>query len=273
MGRQYRPLREWCYTCCTDHAGAKECPGALYATGQERHGWRVLVQTQFGMEIYGVLVAPSRGVWRARVLTYPNILWILPEGGSIKFVGGGPREAEHNAIAFIKHHCKTRGLEIQKKLPTVESGAVDPEYSEAIARPRGTGSNQRKLQGMPLMFGLGHVTQEAATDNFSEGGMFVRTEAPLPKDSPIQIQLELEGMRIPLSGIVQWARTGEEAGRPAGMGVRLVRPAPRYIHYVRQKLKADRNNMLPEPAGTPDPAAEDSAADPAVAASAPAEAP
>ena len=244
MGRQFRPLREWCYTCCTDHAPRDACPGPLLATGEERHGWRVLVTTPFGAEIYGVLVASCRGVWRSRILTYPNILWILPSGGSLKFVGSGPRDAEAQAVEFIKQHCKTRNLEIEKKLPAVESGRVDPEHDAAIAGALRVESRKRKVDGIPLKFGLGHVTEEATTDNYSEGGLFIRTDSPLPQESAVRIQLELQGLRIPLKGVVQWVRETEEDGRPPGMGVKIERPPPRYIHFVRQKLKGSRSDSM-----------------------------
>jgi hypothetical protein len=249
MGDRFRPLRDWCYTCCTDHTTTEPCPGNLQATGDERHGWRALVATPFGHEIYGVLVAPTRGSWRARIVTYPNILWILPDGGSIKFVGDDARGAEKKAIAFIRHHCQLRGLTIQKrKLPLTDSGAIDPEADPAIAAALGGSSNSRKVLGFPLRFGIGHVVHPGSTDNLSEGGMFVRTDAPLPEKSPVQIELEADGLRIPLKGVVKWVREGAESGRPNGMGVELLRPPPRYLHFVRQRLKIDRDKALLEPA-------------------------
>lgn len=252
MARIFRPLREWCPYCCTDHTPEARCPGPLLATGEERHGWRVLVKTPFGSEIYGILVAPGRGVWRARVITYPNILWVLPDGGSMKFVGDGPREAEHLAIEFIKYHCSQRDLKIEKKLPVVDSGAVDPELAAVVSGGLTAESTKRKLQGVPLKFGVGHVTESASTDNLSEGGMFIRTQSPLPPESSILIELEVDGLRIPLKGVVYWTRPADENGRPAGMGIKLDSPPPRYIHCVRQKLQPERSETLPDvcmPAG------------------------
>jgi len=239
MGSQFRALREWCRTCCTDHSVHAECPGPLFATAEERHGWRVLVITPFGPEIYGVLVARSRGLWRARIVTYPNILWILPDGGSIKFVAAGPGDAEHQAIEFVTRHCRQRGLQIEKKLPTVESGAVDPEHDPAIRDALAVGSAERKILGIPIRFGVGHVTQEATTDNISERGMFVHTDSPLPEGSSIHLHFDVEGLRMQLSGVVRWHRSDRVSGRPIGMGVEIHRPPPRYIHFVRQKLKTE----------------------------------
>ena len=85
-------MSEWCEICCTTHLPSHRCPGDLQATEDERHGWRVNVETPQGIEGYGVLVAPTSGPWRARILTYPNILWLVPGGrATIKFVGDTAR--------------------------------------------------------------------------------------------------------------------------------------------------------------------------------------
>ncbi len=56
-------------------------------TGPEERRWQIAVETPRGIEGYGVLVAPSGNRWRARILTFPNILWTIPGGGtSIKFL-------------------------------------------------------------------------------------------------------------------------------------------------------------------------------------------
>ena len=78
----------WCPICQTQHATRKDCPGEVLASGPERHGWRVLVRTPTRAEVYGVLIAESEDRWRARVVTYPNMLWSVPGGrGTLKFVG------------------------------------------------------------------------------------------------------------------------------------------------------------------------------------------
>jgi hypothetical protein len=69
----------------------------------------VNVETPFGHEAIGVLLAPSHDVWRARILTYPNVLWAAPGGrGAIKFVGDTPAEAEARAIKFVEEHVRAK---------------------------------------------------------------------------------------------------------------------------------------------------------------------
>ena len=78
----------FCQVCATQHGEREDCPGELRATGPERHGWAVAVDAQRGVDLYGVIVAPSGPRWRARIVTFPNVLWTMPGGrGTIKFVG------------------------------------------------------------------------------------------------------------------------------------------------------------------------------------------
>src|SRR5260221_8463718 len=99
----------FCRVCGTEHQGPASCPGELPATGVERPGWRVQVETPFGHEAIGVLLAPSHEQWRARIVTYPNVLWTAPGGrGTLKFVGDTPEQAEARAIQFVEQHVRAK---------------------------------------------------------------------------------------------------------------------------------------------------------------------
>jgi uncharacterized protein (TIGR02266 family) len=221
--------------CGTSHDAGDECPGVLLATGPERHGWRVLADTPQGPEVYGTLVAPAGDRWRARVLTYPNVLWIVDRGNTVKFLGSTPRQAENAAIEFIKSHCKRRGFTMRTEVPAVESGEVDLEQDESAASSEAMRASRRQLHAVRVRYGVGRPNREAATDDLSEGGLFIRTDEPVPEGTLLQLRLDVEGFGIPLRGVVRWTRDEEEEGRPGGMGIKLVNPHPRYIHYVRQQ--------------------------------------
>ena len=70
----------WCRFCLSQHSSDLDCPGPLEATGVERHGWRVTVQTPLGTEAYGVLIAECDSRFRARILTFPNVLVTAHQG-------------------------------------------------------------------------------------------------------------------------------------------------------------------------------------------------
>jgi hypothetical protein len=237
MTPQAESVKTWCLTCGTLHGDVDECPGELLATGPERNGWRVLVDTPQGPEVFGTLVAPAGDRWRARVLTYPNVLWIIPRGNTMKFVGSTPASAEKAAIRFIKAHCEARGYTARTEVPAVESGGVAPEQDAKAARSEAVRAAQRQLRAVRVAFGSGRPDREAETDDLSEGGLFVRTDEPMPVGTNLQLRLEADGFGIPLRGIVRWTRDEDEDGRPRGMGIELVNPHPRYIHYVRQQQK------------------------------------
>jgi len=230
----------WCLGCCTQHDKHAECPGELLATGPERHGWRVLADTPRGPEVFGTLVAPAGERWRARILTYPNVLWIIRGGHTMKFLGSTPKQAENAAIAYIREHCKRRSFPTRTEVPSVESGAVDREEDASVAGSEAVEASQRQLRAVRVRYGLDRPTEAAETDDLSEGGLFIRTDEPMPIGTNLHLRLEADGFGIPLKGIVRWLREEEEDGRPRGMGIRLVAPHPRYLHYIRQQRNSSR---------------------------------
>jgi hypothetical protein len=221
----------WCPVCQTRHASRKDCPGELLATGPERHAWRVKVSTPTRTEAYGVLVAESGDRWRARVLTYPNILWSVPGGrGTLKFVGDTAQDAERKAIEFIREHCREREYELAENGPSVESRPVDTEPAP-VQQPRGS-RGSRHLRSLVVRYGEEKPDRVGMTADLSKSGLFVIADDPLPLGTDVKMLLELERYSVPLGGKVAWLRDKAEQGRPAGMGILLKTPPNVYARYV-----------------------------------------
>jgi len=192
------------------------------------------VETPHGLEAYGVLLAPSWELWRARILTYPRSMWCVPGGSSaVKFVGRTPIEAERRAVDFIREHCRARGY-----LMRDEAGAAQPARTEATAgpirlqAPAGPPA-ERKERFVWVRFGLAEPTESGKTGNLSETGLFVITDSPVQQGHWLDLMLETEDDAIPLQGEVRWMRISHHAGRAPGMGIQLQTPPPSYIDYVR----------------------------------------
>jgi hypothetical protein len=181
-----------------------------------------------------VLVAPVEDLWRARILTYPNILWTVPGGGgTIKFVGRSAREAEAAAIAFLREHVRARGYTMRDELAIVEPDDFDPEaIRHGLARPQGPPA-PRRIRFLPVRFGVTQITEQAGTGNLSETGLFIITNSPEDRYTWLNMLLEVEEDRIGLQGLVRWTNRRHHAGRSPGMGVQLKAPPPSYIDYVR----------------------------------------
>jgi len=221
----------WCPVCQTRHASRKDCPGELLATGPERHAWRVQVQTPTRTEVYGVLVAESRERWRARIVTYPNMLWSVPGGrGTLKFVGDTAEEAARRALAFIREHCAALGYKVAERGPAVESRPVDAEAAPA-QQPRGS-RDPRHLRSLVIRYGAEKPERLGMTADLSKSGLFIITEDPLPAGCELKMLLELDRYSVPLVGKVAWRRAKAEQGRPAGMGIQLRTPPHVYARYV-----------------------------------------
>jgi Tfp pilus assembly protein PilZ len=221
----------FCPVCGGTHAEPRDCPGELRATGPERHGWRVAVETPFGIEAYAVLVAPSFDLWRSRIITYPNVLWTVPGGAvTVKFAGRSPQDAEAQAVAFVEAHINARGYVRRDGL---DLPAVSRIHAEAAANVQATqGPALRKMRAMPVHFGTGQALFAAMTGNLSESGLFVMTLVPFDPGTDLRVLIDLETGRMGLRGKVVWKRERLVLGRPVGMGVQLVAPPEPYREFV-----------------------------------------
>jgi hypothetical protein len=224
----------WCAFCGSQHEQARDCPGPLEATDTERHGWRTNVETPQGIEAYGVLVAESDELWRARILTFPNVLWLAPSGNNaMKFVGATAREAEGKAIDFIIAHCRTRGLRLcTENAAGWAANLKAVEIDNSIQRIKGPQSN-RKIAFTSIRFGRFRPQMQAGIGNVSETGLFIITDTPVQSGNLIRMRLELETYAIPLKGEVCWVRSRLEQGRSPGMGIKLEQPPSIFAQYVR----------------------------------------
>lgn len=224
MGEERANLPNWCVTCGTRHELERRCPGELPATGEERAGWTILARTAAGVLRYQVMLAPAHELWRARVRTFPNVLWLVPGGSaSLKFVDGTRLGAERQAIEFIEAHCHERGFAMQR-----EAAALWAEHECDGHKPA-----PRKIRFLPVRFGLGGPSEKAGTANLSETGLFIVTDAPAEPGQQLRLVLEIEELALPLLGEVRWRRTDHQLGGVPGMGVQLMQPPRPYLRYVR----------------------------------------
>jgi len=233
MGLQVVP-HAFCRVCGTDHQATASCPGELHATGAERPGWRVNVETPFGNEAIGVLLAPSYDQWRARIVTYPNVLWTAPGGGgTLKFVGETPEQAEAQAIRFVEEHVRRKRYLRRDAVVSVRAVHV-AQARPAAPHPRGpaTAAILRKRRCLPIRFGTDRASVRGVTVNLSAEGMFVGAPLPLEEGRSLRLHLYLEGNTLPLRGLVMWNRERGEPDRPAGMGILLSQPPLLYQSFV-----------------------------------------
>lgn len=222
--------QRFCSVCRSGHGDLETCPGELRATGAERPGWRVGVETPFGHEEIGVLLAPSHDRWMARIVTYPNALWSAPgRRGALKFVGETPEQAEAQAIAFVERHVKAnrfsrRDLSAPARSPIASHarGSAHPAFAAAL----------RKSKCLPVRFSLDRAISRGVTVNVSAEGMFVGVASPVDGGRSLLIHLDLDGHTLPLRGLVMWKRRRAEPDGPAGMGIRLSDPTPLYQSFV-----------------------------------------
>lgn len=216
----------FCCVCGSEHYGPGSCPGELRATGVEKPGWRINVETPFGHEDIGVLLAPSNDQWRARILTYPSTLWTAPGGrGTLKFVAETKEQAEAQAIAFVRRH-------VEAKRSTVQSTAAAQRPAAACGSRHLVAVVPRKARLLPVRFGSERALTRGMTVNLSVDGMFVGVAQPEEGGRSLLLHVDLDGHTMALRGVVMWNRRRGSAQRPTGMGIRLSNPSPLYQSYV-----------------------------------------
>ncbi len=221
----------WCTICCTRHTPGGDCPGNLLATGPERHARKFAVTGDNHLEYYGVLIAEAGEYWRARIFTYPNMLWSVPGArGTIKFAGATAKEAETLAIEFLREHCEQRRYTMQDATDDPPAGQIEKESADRLS-PRG-GKEERHPCKVPIRFGEEKATHWGTTANLSLVGIYIATDKVLEKGKRLRMLLDIQAYTMSLLGTVAWVRVKEEPGKPKGMGVLLQQPPAFYKRYV-----------------------------------------
>ena len=201
------------------------------ATGPERHARKFKVTQHKHVEYYGVLIAESGDLWRARIFTYPNMLWSVPGGrGTIKFAGATAAEAEAQAIEFLTEHCTDRRLTLQESDDEKPPGRVEKEQAARLS-PRG-GKEERHSRKVPIRFGEKKAERAGTTVNLSRTGIYIATANPIEIGKRVRMSLDIPEYTIPLTGTVVWVRINPIPGKPRGMGVQLQQSPALYRRYV-----------------------------------------
>lgn len=108
------------------------------------------------------------------------------------------------------------------------------------------GSERRRHPRVPYgqrgWFEAGAITLYAAVGNLSEGGLFVRTHAPLGRGTRARVRLPVGSTgEIEAVAEVVWESSG--SGGPAGMGMAFVEIGEREKERLRMFLASDADEL------------------------------
>lgn len=107
------------------------------------------------------------------------------------------------------------------------------------------GSERRRHPRVPYgqrgWFEAGSITLYAAVGNISEGGIYVKTHAPLQCGTRARVRLPVGAREIEATAEVVWESSGN--GSPAGMGLCFVEMEP----TERDRLRAFLDGAPDEP--------------------------
>lgn len=81
------------------------------------------------------------------------------------------------------------------------------------------------------------------TQDLSEGGLFLESDAPLPLGAELEIEISFPGqVTVKLRAAVKWIRSSADAaaqGLKPGMGLEYIAPSPEARTAIRKFLKLD----------------------------------
>ncbi len=87
-------------------------------------------------------------------------------------------------------------------------------------------TNQRVEKSIEILFGESGAFIKSHTLNVSNGGLFLKTENPLPIDSIVTLRMRLPGETEPLEiqGCVVWSNPKSKNNDfPSGMGIQFIK--------------------------------------------------
>jgi uncharacterized protein (TIGR02266 family) len=104
-----------------------------------------------------------------------------------------------------------------------------------------SGADRRRWTRAPVIARCwcedGEVTLYSTLGNLSEGGVFVRTFAPLPKGREARVRFQLsDGRKLEAGATVMWRRDAIAEGLPIGMGLQFTRIDPDSLRRIRLSL-------------------------------------
>lgn len=168
-----------------------------------------------GTEGYQVLVAPVGEQWQARIVTVPDTPWTIPgRAFSAKFLDDNPDEVQRLAVLHIFKVCRAANIEI------VELGIRQAHVSDDVTTGRRMGG-KRFRHRLTALFGINRPTTPALILDMSVTGLGLRTEFPEPVGKRIRVTIQIDQLRIPLTGVVVWSRRRTTSDLPVGMGIEL----------------------------------------------------
>jgi len=140
--------------------------------------------------------------------------------------------AQFREFARLDRARQKQGLSVLEHERWVKLKA---QLDQTLARSPGKepGENRRSVERVATRLNCAYASGgnqcEATVSNLSTGGVFIRTEWPLPIGSELRLSIHLEdtGQDVTVEGLVVSTNVDVTLGSPVhGMGVRFARVAP-----------------------------------------------
>lgn len=140
--------------------------------------------------------------------------------------------ARHKGSALLR---ESYGVDF---VPDDESGRDRLlRLARAELPPDRTRFDHRVAASLPVRLGTATEWREESLADLSQGGAFVRTDRPLPVDTPVGMEIRPPRSlrKLRLKGRVAWVRT---SGAVVGMGIEFIYDDARQAERVRKAIAA-----------------------------------
>lgn len=99
---------------------------------------------------------------------------------------------------------------------------------------------------LKVRFVRGAIIDFGATEEISEGGLFLATRRPLALGTPLHLEIDAghSDHAIEVEGTVAWVRERDDENGPAGMGIRFEHPDPETQAAVSELVERILSSVL-----------------------------
>lgn len=120
-----------------------------------------------------------------------------------------------------------------------------------MAKEKGVQRHKRFTKRLEVTFGTGELTYRGILSNFSESGLFVRTNRGFSPNTVIDIEIVLPDNKLSrLKGIVKRTIKRPVSTVKNGMGIELIEKDEAYLNFLKsytaQEGNEEKENFVPE---------------------------
>lgn len=116
--------------------------------------------------------------------------------------------------------------------------------------------HKRIIKRLDTEFSSGGSSFRGTSSNFSESGLFLRTQKPLPADTQVDVSIQLPDDNVSrIKGTVRWSLKSAMKHAKSGMGIEISEYDRHYVNFLNTLLSPEEQILYQEHKNAARPAA------------------